>query len=152
MLPHPAPAAPAGFVRDRHRRLLGLVRTLDASRDEDERVELVARLAEELATFVALEDDVLGPWLAARAPDQFGPGSQAAARRAELVSLTARLEAAPASGPAYLAALEALGVVLVEHVRSALRDLVPALEALPAAESKRLHTALVDTQERMTEH
>ncbi|MBI4696411.1 MAG: hypothetical protein HY749_20575 [Gammaproteobacteria bacterium] len=121
MLPHPAPAAPAAFVRDRHRRLLDLVRTLEASREEDERVELVSRLAEELATFVALEDDVLGPWLAARAPDHFGPGSMAAARRAGLISLTARLEAAPAAGPEYAAALEALAARARAGARSTSR-------------------------------
>ena len=147
-----ARGGPAEFVREQHRRLFDLLRAVAGARDPDERIELAASLGDELYHLVALECGALQAAFAARLPAFFDVAGEAHARRTRLAVLADEVASAAIDGLITRALVDEIFSAAADHVAVTVRELLPLLEALPAAQAASLEGRLRDAKERMAEH
>ena len=147
-----ARAGPAEFIREQHRRLIGILRRIDMTGDRLERIELASTLSEEIREFIALECEVLQPALDDAVPEQFSIAGAAHRRRGDLVALAARLDVAASRDEDPGQIVNRIFSTMVVHIGAAVREIMPCIERFPAASSELLEARLRDLKEKMAEH
>ncbi|HMM76292.1 MAG TPA: hemerythrin domain-containing protein [Gammaproteobacteria bacterium] len=135
-----APLIPA--LRAGHRRVLGLFRPLENSRDDFERIEQASVICEEIRQMLEAERSVVWPLVEART----------AAAHEELLELVDRLEQLSPEEAGFDPLSRQTYDRLREHVCAQERDLFPLLARLDAPALERAERRLRDLRERELEH
>jgi len=149
---HESRPGPVEFLREQHRRVVGVLRRMEMASDRNERIEYSSTVSEEIREFVSLEETPLREVMEPMIPAHFTHTGAAYKRRAHLLSLCGALEAAALNNrdPARIA--NQIFSCWVIHMGAAKRALFPAIENLPHAQAEDLEARLRDAKERMAEH
>lgn len=134
------PLIPA--LRAAHRRVLGLFRALESSRDDFERIEQISAICEEIRQMLEAERNAVWPLVEART----------GAAHEELLELVDRLEQLSPEEAGFDHVSRQTYDRLREYVCAQERDLFPLLARLDAPALARAERHLRDVRERELEH
>ncbi|MGE3774136.1 MAG: hemerythrin domain-containing protein [Gammaproteobacteria bacterium] len=143
-----APLIPA--LRAGHRRVLGLFRPLENSRDDFERIEKMSVICEEIRQLLSAERSVV--WPLVDSDSRIAHEAEARAMRAALLHLVDRLERLSPEETGFDQLSRQAYDCLRDYVCEQERDLFPLLAGLDAPLLAGAERRLRDLRERQLEH